>query len=143
MKKSVLKNFQILQENAWPAALLKRLQHRCFPVKFAKFLRTPILKNICKWLLLSKVVCILFTKNHSIAVSLKHYCHFLTFPSPHPVPSSTIPSPTCSLLVIIAPLKHKTNHSKIFKELFFCQILLSRGVFRNNPNNYDGAFLRK
>ena len=25
----------------------KRLQHRCFPVKFDKFLRTPILKNIC------------------------------------------------------------------------------------------------
>ena len=23
----------------------KRLQHRCFPVKFAKFLRTPILKK--------------------------------------------------------------------------------------------------
>ena len=23
-----------------------RLQHRCFPVKFEKFLRTPILKNI-------------------------------------------------------------------------------------------------
>ena len=29
-------------------------QHKCFPVKFAKFLRTPILKNICKWLLLSE-----------------------------------------------------------------------------------------
>ena len=28
----------------------KRLQHRCFPVNFAKFLRTPILKNICKQL---------------------------------------------------------------------------------------------
>ena len=28
----------------------KRLQHRCFPVNIAKFLRTPILKNICKWL---------------------------------------------------------------------------------------------
>ena len=26
----------------------KRLQHRCFPVKYAKFLRTPILKNICE-----------------------------------------------------------------------------------------------
>ena len=27
---------------AWPATLFKkRLQHRCFPVKFAKFLRTP------------------------------------------------------------------------------------------------------
>ena len=35
------------------APLLKmRLQHRCFPLKFAKFFRTPILKNICKGLLL-------------------------------------------------------------------------------------------
>ena len=32
-----------------PATLLKRLQHKCFPVKF---LRTPILKNICERLLL-------------------------------------------------------------------------------------------
>ena len=31
----------------------KRLQHRYFPVKFAKFLRTPILKNICERLLLN------------------------------------------------------------------------------------------
>ena len=31
----------------------KRLQHRCFPVKFAKYLRTPILKNIFEWLLLN------------------------------------------------------------------------------------------
>ena len=30
----------------------KRLQHGCFPVKFAKFLRTSILKNICERLLL-------------------------------------------------------------------------------------------
>ena len=30
----------------------KRLQHRCFPVKFAKVLRTPILENICERLLL-------------------------------------------------------------------------------------------
>ena len=30
----------------------KRLQHRCFPVNIAKLLRTPILKNICEWLLL-------------------------------------------------------------------------------------------
>ena len=29
----------------------KRLQHRCFPVKLAKFLRTPNLKNICERLL--------------------------------------------------------------------------------------------
>ena len=31
----------------------KRLEHRCFPVKFAKFLRTPILKNSCELLLFS------------------------------------------------------------------------------------------
>ena len=30
----------------------KRLQHRCFPMNIAKFLRTPILKNIYKRLLL-------------------------------------------------------------------------------------------
>ena len=29
----------------------KRLQHRCFPVNIANFLRTPILKNSCKELL--------------------------------------------------------------------------------------------
>ena len=29
----------------------KRLRHRCFPVSFAKFLRKPILKNFCEWLL--------------------------------------------------------------------------------------------
>ena len=30
----------------------KRLQRGCFPVKFANFLRAPVLKNICKRLLL-------------------------------------------------------------------------------------------
>ena len=34
------------------AVLKKRLQHWCFIVKFAKFLRTSILKNICETLLL-------------------------------------------------------------------------------------------
>ena len=42
--------------------LTKRLQHRCFPVKFAKLLGTPILKNICKRLLLFvvKSYCFVF-----------------------------------------------------------------------------------
>ena len=31
----------------------KRLQHRCFPVKFATFLRTPFLKEHLYWLLLN------------------------------------------------------------------------------------------
>ena len=33
-----------------------RLQHRCFLVKIASFLRRPILKNICEWLLLLLVM---------------------------------------------------------------------------------------
>ena len=36
----------------WILAGKKRLQHSCFPVKLAKFLRTSTLKNICKRLLL-------------------------------------------------------------------------------------------
>ena len=47
-----------LQENACVGTSLacnfirKRLQQRCFSMKFAKFLRTLILKTICKQLLL-------------------------------------------------------------------------------------------
>ena len=37
--------------------ITKRLHHKCFPVNIAKFLRTSILKNICKRLLLYKIVC--------------------------------------------------------------------------------------
>ena len=36
-----------------PATLLKiRLWHRCFPVNFAKFLRTPLLTEHLRWLLM-------------------------------------------------------------------------------------------
>ena len=36
-----------------PATLFKKiLRHECFLVNTAKLLRTPILKNICEWLLL-------------------------------------------------------------------------------------------
>ena len=65
-KKAVHKNFAIFPEKipgseslfnkvkGLPACnfIKKRLQDRCFPVNTAKFLRTPILKNICEWLLL-------------------------------------------------------------------------------------------
>ena len=64
-KKGVLKNFAsfsgkhlcwshfLIKFQAFrPATFKKRFQHRCFLKKFAKFLRTPILKNICERLLL-------------------------------------------------------------------------------------------
>ena len=31
---------------AWPATLLKRIWHKCFPVNFAKFLRTPFFTEL-------------------------------------------------------------------------------------------------
>ena len=38
-----------------PATLLKkRLWHRCFPVNFVKFLKTPFLIEHLRWLLLTK-----------------------------------------------------------------------------------------
>ena len=61
VKKGVLKNFtnflcwSLFLTNLWafrPATLLKKIQNRCFPEKLAKFVRTPILKNICEQLLL-------------------------------------------------------------------------------------------
>ena len=64
LKISVLKNFAIFTEKHLYCSLFlmklkacnfikKRLQQKCFPVNIAKFLRTPILKNICEWLLLN------------------------------------------------------------------------------------------
>ena len=68
MKKHVLNNFTNFTGKHMPWSLFliklqahvikKRLQRRCFAVKFAKFLRTPILKNFCERLLL-------FLKAHS------------------------------------------------------------------------------
>ena len=36
----------------------KRLQHRCFPVKLGKFLRTPFLTEYLRWLLLILVITV-------------------------------------------------------------------------------------
>ena len=48
VKKSVLKNFADFTRHLRWSFIKNRLQHRCFPVKFAKFLRTPIWRNICE-----------------------------------------------------------------------------------------------
>ena len=52
--KGVLRNFAKFRKDLRPATLLKkRLWHRCFPVNFAKFLRTPFLQNTSGRLLLA------------------------------------------------------------------------------------------
>ena len=68
VKKVFLKISQISQENIFVGVsfnkieglktwnfIKKRLQDRCFPLKFARFLRTLILKKICERLLLSSL----------------------------------------------------------------------------------------
>ena len=68
----------------------KRLQHSCFPVNIAKFLRTPILKKICKRLLLDakhfKVTHffqkIILSKNSCLFISWlwnSRFCNFFSF----------------------------------------------------------------
>ena len=59
VKKGILKNFANFTGKHLCLSLLqacnfikKKLQHWCFPVKFTKFLRTSILKNICERLIL-------------------------------------------------------------------------------------------
>ena len=62
-KIGVLKNFSALTGKHLCQSLFfnkktcnfikKRLRHRCFPVKLAKFSWTSILKKICEWLLLN------------------------------------------------------------------------------------------
>ena len=48
MKKAFLKNFGIFTGKLQTCNLIKkRLRHRCFPLNIAKFLRSPILKNVC------------------------------------------------------------------------------------------------
>ena len=57
----------------------RRLQHRCFPMKFTKFLRTPILKTICGRLLLDleKKVSVLITTARSTSAIFQNYYFLL------------------------------------------------------------------
>ena len=48
----------------------KRFQHKCFPVKFAKFLRAPVCKNICEQLLL-KDFFVIKQFSHKILIKAK------------------------------------------------------------------------
>ena len=82
-KKDVLRNFakftgkhgfqSLFFAGLRPATLLKeRFWHRCFPVNFVKFLRTPFLKEHLWWLLLdleSSVLDFQFRETTDISVS--------------------------------------------------------------------------
>ena len=50
-------------------------KHRCFPVKLAKFLRTPLFTEHLRWLLLSMLI---FVNVSSFTSPLPHFHYFLT-----------------------------------------------------------------
>ena len=83
-KKDVLQNFSKFTENHLffsgdrlrPATLLKkRLWHRCFPLNFVKFLRTPFYTEHLRWLLLYVLVksCKAFTAHAHFKLKVQNY----------------------------------------------------------------------
>ena len=51
--------------------LKKRLWHRCLPVNFATFLRTPFFTEHLRWLLL--IFCISLSEIYEISIILDEY----------------------------------------------------------------------
>ena len=112
----------------------KRLQHRCFPVKFAKFLRTTNLKNICKRLLLN-----LFKKG------LEHMCFPVNFVnySGTPILKSTykqlVPKHHCrrfSLTKLQAWWSEglQQYQKETLAQVFFCEFcVIFRKIFCGTP----------
>ena len=90
-KKGVLQNFANLTFPR-PATLLeKRLWHRCFPVKFEKFLRAPNLKNFYERLLLENYIltfltfsslktCLFCNTNSILSQKMYYFYFFLGIP---------------------------------------------------------------
>ena len=70
MLESLFNNVASLQAGT---LLKKRLEHKCFPVKFAKFLRMSILKNICQLLLLIAVTRARLHNHFFLRLSLSFY----------------------------------------------------------------------
>ena len=77
-KKGVLKNFTNFTGLKACNFTKKRLEHRCFPVKIAKFLRTPFFTELLlPWLLLEGVF------ERTSFVKILQPCHFNIFEINH------------------------------------------------------------
>ena len=111
----------------WTNFNKKRLQHKCFPVNIAKFLRTPILKNICQRLLLR----FLLSSSFFFLINYKNTFDYLLFPvlgkmppgkvSPGKLPPGKLPPRK------IVPRKNapgKSPHRKIPPWTFLVSFLL-------------------
>ena len=106
-----------------PAILLKkRIWHRCFPVTFAKFLRTPFLKNTSGWLVLKKKS---YASERSISIVLKNseFVEECFYVSPHWLYI------TRQRLLIIKAFKSKNYLTNIFYSFaFFRKFIKNKGI---------------
>ena len=84
-KKGVLTNFANFtgKHLCWSFFIKKRLQYRYFPVKFAKFIKTPILNNICERLFLKRSLIILIYNSQSPYINMVNALVF-TLTKKHP-----------------------------------------------------------
>ena len=71
LTETVVQRFSVIKLPRPATLLKKRLWHRCFPVNFVKFLRTPFLTEHLRWLLLLCQYCIynLFYALSSVPIS--------------------------------------------------------------------------
>ena len=81
-RNGVLRNFAKFTEkhlcqsfffNKVATLLKKRIWHRCFPVNFAKFLRTPFFTEILWWLLLNWMKKLAVRHNNSIVNTMSFF----------------------------------------------------------------------
>ena len=78
MKKGALKNFaKFTGENLYESLFFNKVagkRHSCFPMNFAKFLRTPVFIEHLQWLLRSGLK--LFLDLHSLILRLNLQIYF-------------------------------------------------------------------
>ena len=90
-------SFLINVETQASILLKKRLWHRCFSVKYVKFLRAPILKSICEWLLLYFLLLTNYKKDKTLdtdkflKVIPKNYFQFFRHEFPLHLPTVVSP----------------------------------------------------
>ena len=95
--------------------LKKRLQHRCFPVKFAKYLRASFFTEHLRWLLLNFVL----KQSYMTAFALSN--SFLKFSENRPFWKSTLKC-WCRSLAILPQIDYRNIRPEVF-----CK----NGVLRN------------
>ena len=107
-----------------PATLLKkRLWHRCFPVNFVKYLRTPFFTEHLRWLLLH-VIIKLFSCNTSIGMTI----------------SNTFTSNARLKLAKNQALAKQHLEAELL--LFENYLLSSSNIVSNNNNRYSKKYMK-